>query len=761
MSLPSTARAGRWCAFTAIALTLAAVVGTLAQADPQRRPLVAALVVALLWGLGGALAVALLPLRGGAEPDEPAAAPAGVRLGTLMQLGGVPDQVARMTSAIAAAAGPVALVVPPGREVPVGLDPAVVVLGPDVDRHDQLLARFHRRCDAVLFASARALPAPGAVQAAAHIAEGADWVVGRAESLNRDRFGPIRRELLDARLRRRSSAAGLWCWEPDATVVATRLLREHPVPAGRPLGTWLRARAAEGAVGTAVDTTLTRRAAPVAAEGYWPDTTARQRAGVADLCDAALDRSLPARARTIAAGLAARALSGWSVLCWLAVLVLLAAGSPVRDGGGPLALGIGAALGLRWLAPHLAAGTRPSPLADLVAGLYALPGSLSATGSALRRRVRAPRHRVSTRPLVWLALVATAAAASVVLTARPGDGTARLAAAVAAALLVLLWVFTVRSLVERSWQRVGFRIPVDLPASVTGAEGDHGEGAWRLVDGAPAGFGLSGPPTGLVRGDEITVHVHRGAAADLVLHGTVAGTRHGGPGTELLGAELRTAEPGAAAWAQLLIEAADSGTEVAGPVVDEQPPERGWSRWADRLTIGLVVGASVAVLCTLALVLTGLRPLVIRSTSMEPTYHVGDVVLVADELAGEIREGQVVTRYDAPQAADSLTHRVRSVSRSGDVVRVETRGDANEGSEFWAAPAGRQVGVVVASVPAIGLPLVAVRSSGAVALVLAAVVVALIAVLLRPLWSRPRDETLSNDDALPMEPSTTDSGERS
>ena len=41
-----------------------------------------------------------------------------------------------------------------------------------------------------------------------------------------------------------------------------------------------------------------------------------------------------------------------------------------------------ASLVLRWLAPHLATGVRPSPLADLVAGLYAMPGSLSATGSA-------------------------------------------------------------------------------------------------------------------------------------------------------------------------------------------------------------------------------------------------------------------------------------------------------------------------------------------------------------------------------------------
>lgn len=772
MNISRAARAGRCCAVAASLTTCGAIALTVSLAAPQRWPLVVALVGALLWGLGGVSAVALIPTgRSGAASDRRVDHLDGdptddLRIGTLMHLGRVPDQVARMTSAIATTSGPVSLVVPPSRAVPVGLDPAVVVVESDRPDAPDTLAAFHERCDAVLVVSARAFPTTGCGDAARLFAQGASWVQGSAEPLNRDRFGPMGREALDAQLRKRAPAAGLWCWEPDATIVRTSLLQAHPPFPGRPLGSWLRERAAEGANGVTVDTALTRLAAPVAAEGYWPDTTARQCAGAADMSDAARSGPRPVRARAVAAGLLVRSLSGWSVLWWLAALVLLADGSPVRHGGGVLAALVIISVVLRWLAPRLATGTRPAPVADVVAGLYALPGSLAATVSAVTRRVRPPHRAVSTRPLAWLALVATAAAASVVLTAEPGDGAARVAAGVAAVLLVLTWVVTVRSLIERSWRRVGFRIPLDLPAIVGSESGSSSSPEWRVVDGGPGGFALAGPVTGYGQGDEVTVRVPQVDGDVLTLHGTIAGTREHGHGGELMGVELRTVEPGSAAWARTLTEAASRAPAAAAVApVDEQVEQNRWGHRIDRLAIGLVLVVSIAVVFTLGLVLVGLRPLVIRSGSMEPTYSAGDVVLVASEQAGDIRSGQVVTRFDAPEAADSLTHRVRQVTRTGDAVRVETRGDANDTSEVWSVPATQQVAVVVASVPAIGLPLTAVRSSIGWAAVVGALVLMVIGVLFRP---RRRstgqgplpDGSLKSTDELPTGSSMTIIGER-
>lgn len=771
MDAASRTQAGRWCAAVAVAATLAATATAVLLAEPARWPLVAVVVAALLWGLGGALAVLLT--RGPRVTRSPDNGHEQVRIGVAMHLGDVPDQVARTTSAIAATSHPVALVVPPGRQVPDGLEPTVVVVQPgDAGAVVDALEVLAGRSDAVLFCSARALPGPGCSDAARLLDAGAAWVTGAAEPLNRDRFGPTDRELLDARLRRRASSAGLWCWEPDATVVRTTLLVDHPFTAGRPLGSWLRDRAAEGATGATVDGPITRRAVPVAAEGYWPDTTARQRAAAADLSDAMCSATSGTRARAIAAALLVRALSGWSVLLWLAALVLLAGGSPLRHGA-PAFIALVVCSGvLRWLSPRLACGTRPTPAADLVAGMYALPGSLAATVSAVTRRVRPARWRVPTRPLVWFALVATVAAATVVLTARPGDDVARLAALLAAGLLVLLWVFTVRSLVERSWRRVGFRVPLDRPAVLEPASQDPpavSDVGWRVVDGSPGGIGLRGPTSGLGRGDDVTVAVPRPDAADVVLHGVVADRRGRAQGQEVLGVELRNVAPDAAAWAQVLIDGSSAPTRGARPTVgavhvDEQADGHRWGRRADRLAIGLVIVASLAVLLTLALVLAGFRPLVIRSGSMEPTYSVGDVVLVASEPAADVRVGQVVTRFDAPQAADSLTHRVQAVTRDGDRVHVTTQGDANASAERWTAPATQQVGVVVASVPAIGLPLTAVRSSTAWAVVVGVAVLAVIAVLFRPRGRRPDDVAadvgfLNPPDAVPTGSGTTTIGE--
>ena len=791
MTHPRTTRAGRWFAVAAILASLAAASVAIRLAAPGRWPLVAVIVLALLWGLGSSVAVALTgteapPFTGtDAVGERP-------RIGVVMHLGAVPDEVARTTSAVAAAAGPVALVVPPGRAVPPRLDPSVIVVADDdSDRSPHGTASapegtaaaveaLRERCEGVLMLSARALPGPALEQAALLLGDGASWVVGTTEPLNRDRFGPTRRERLDAALRRRLPSAGAWAWEPDATVVRTSLLAEHPPEPGVPMGSWLRQRAASGLTGATLDAPIARRAAPVAAEGYWPDTTARQRAAAADLCDASASSMLSARARLATGGLAVRALSGWSVALWLTALVLLADGSPVRSGTRALAALLGAALVLRWLAPRVATRTRPSPTKDLLAAVYALPGSLAATASALTRRVRPARRPFPTRPLVWLAMVATAAASSVMLTAAPGDGAARVAAGVSAVLLVMLWVFTVRALIERSWQRVGFRIPLDLPAFLegagTGGTGDaDGAGSdaasWRLVDGSPGGFALQGAITGLGRGDEITVRVPRSEhAADqygaaLELEGTVAGKRRGANGCEVLGVELRSVHPGTASWGAVLLEGASRVPTTDVPVVDEHGDEQRWARATDRLAIGLAVAISLAVVTVVTLVLVGIQPLIIRSGSMEPTYSVGDVVVVTPQRAGEVEPGEVVTRFDAPDAPDSLTHRVVEVLRDGDMVQITTRGDANDSSERWSTPTDRTLGVVVASVPAVGTPLSTVRSPAVGSAVVALAVLAMAALMVWPKRrgrsGTPRVEgSLTRSDGLPTETAPSTTGDR-
>ena len=716
----------RWVQGAAALLTAGLVVLTVATAVPGRLPAALVIALAVAWGAGGTVADLLAGrshtwaprTETETETDAPAVddGGTGARAGgftTLMRLGDVPDEIARTALAVAAGAGPVVLVVS-GPDAPDGLPPDVTVVHDDGGDGLAVAVRAVDT-DAVLVSSARALPCAEACRAAAaRLSGGADWVTGCSEPLNRDHFGPDRRDLVDGRLRRRLGDAGLWLWENDATLVRTALLAERPFRTDHPLGAWLRDRARDGHRGDHVDDALTLRALPVAAAGYWPDTSARQRAAAADLSDAVWRRGTPVRARSGAAALLVRALSGWSLVWWLAALVLVGDGFPVEVA--PIRYGtmLGVVLVLRWLALRWSVGVRPGPVADVLAALYAAPGSLAATGAALTGRVRRSRWPVPTRPLVWVALVATVVAANGLLSVQPGRGSSRVAAVASVAMLVLLWVFTVRSLVERTWDRTGFRVRVDLPASVTPSPTSAGPGSvtGAVVDASPGGLAFEGPPTGLARGDEVHLELTLGDGTLLEVGGTVASRRRR-PHLELLGVEIRTVAPDRGPWAAELVRAAGAHRPLDHPVVAERS---GSARsragtWLDRLVMAAVVLTSVVVVAALTLVLVGFRPLVIRSGSMMPTYTVGDVVLVETVRAAQLRPGEVSTRFDAPEAEDGLTHRVVSVREEGDRVVVTTRGDANDSNEVWTVPAVSSVGRVAASVPLVGRPATLVRSS--------------------------------------------------
>ncbi len=735
---------GRTIQIISALATAVLVAVTLVRAEPGSRAGAILIALAVAWGAAGT--VADLISAGPPVAVEPPEDPDELEpVTTVSRLGDEPSAIARTTVALAAAAGPTVVVARADR-VPDGLPDDVHVVefqapaGIGTALHE---AADHVSTTGMLQVSGRAIvDGPAGRTAASHLQTGSSWVTGRAELLNRDRLGSTAREQLDAVLRRRASTIGLWLWEPDATIVRSDEIRDHPIDPAAPYGAWLRDRVRAGGRGTAVDDTLVFRCAPVSARGYWPDTVVRQRGAAADLADAAWRNGSPARARLCAAALLARALSGWSVLLWLAALVLASDGFPVQMAPVAYVGTVIAVAVLRWAGLRRATGMPLRPVADVMSAINALPGSVAATGSAIRRRVRAPRWPVPTRPLVWFALLATAASGYGLVTADPEAGGSRLVAAVSIVLLGLLWAFTVRSLVERNWERTGFRVRMHRAATL-----EPGGFVGTIVDGSPGGFAFEGARTGLGPGDEVELTAPTaGTSPALVLQGTVASRRRRA-GSELLGVELHAIEPDAGTWAKELIAGARSAAPRR-PVDTDVRAARRWTDVADRLAVGAVLVTSLVILGALVLVLLGFRPLVIRSGSMEPAYQIGDVVLVESVPADRLRVGDVATRFDDPDAADSLTHRVRSIRTDGDLVTVETRGDANESSEVFTVPGADRMGVVVARVPAIGRPLTLVRTSGgwlAVGLGLMAVFVALL-VVPRAVRHRRRKRRPADDD---------------
>jgi signal peptidase len=127
-----------------------------------------------------------------------------------------------------------------------------------------------------------------------------------------------------------------------------------------------------------------------------------------------------------------------------------------------------------------------------------------------------------------------------------------------------------------------------------------------------------------------------------------------------------------------------------------RPPRR---RWVDHLlTVAALLGLAMTAVTVLA-AQTGLRPLVVRSGSMEPTIPTGSMVLVRTVPAAAIRAGDVVA-VERPDRT-RVTHRVVSVEHRGATASLVLRGDANTDPDPEPVVVAR-AGRLVATAPLLG-----------------------------------------------------------
>ncbi len=128
-------------------------------------------------------------------------------------------------------------------------------------------------------------------------------------------------------------------------------------------------------------------------------------------------------------------------------------------------------------------------------------------------------------------------------------------------------------------------------------------------------------------------------------------------------------------------------------------PKTAASRLADvLLTLASVLGLVVLGITVTAHV-TGLRPLVVKSGSMEPTIPTGGMVLVRTIPAADVRVGDVVA-VERPDRT-RVTHRVTGIVLEGATAQLTLKGDANEDPDPLPV-AVASAGKLVASVPSIG-----------------------------------------------------------
>jgi signal peptidase len=136
----------------------------------------------------------------------------------------------------------------------------------------------------------------------------------------------------------------------------------------------------------------------------------------------------------------------------------------------------------------------------------------------------------------------------------------------------------------------------------------------------------------------------------------------------------------------------------------------------------------------------GMRSFTVMSGSMQPTIHVGDVVIDKKIRPLDARPGDVVTFSDPTGRKRLITHRIRSIRVQGNTVQVVTKGDANNTVERWAVPANGRIGRVELRVWKLGYPLVYAHSRYGLIGFVAIPALLLCLVELRKIWARPPRE---------------------
>lgn len=147
----------------------------------------------------------------------------------------------------------------------------------------------------------------------------------------------------------------------------------------------------------------------------------------------------------------------------------------------------------------------------------------------------------------------------------------------------------------------------------------------------------------------------------------------------------------------------------------------------------------------------GVRTLVEQSESMAPVITTGDLIVSRDTPAVDAAPGEVITFPDVTRPGVTLTHRVVSVRRVGDVLVFDTQGDANTGHEQWTAGPRATIGRTVTVVPRAGT-LLGWMTDPVVASVLTGLLVTTIVLLLTGGFRRRTPEPTEPAARQPAEP---------
>lgn len=174
------------------------------------------------------------------------------------------------------------------------------------------------------------------------------------------------------------------------------------------------------------------------------------------------------------------------------------------------------------------------------------------------------------------------------------------------------------------------------------------------------------------------------------------------------------------------------------------------TNWA--ATIILVV-ALFALVALGSAILMGLKPAVVKTGSMKPSYPPGSLILVKPTPANQLKLGQVITFTDPDKPARGLvTHRIVKIEHKDGAPIFTTQGDANPAPDTWRLKLSSDAGLMTYSVPQVGRLSFLVRTKQGYMFLLGIPVLLLSLMALARIWAPPTDPDPYGMAAFPPPP---------
>ncbi|WP_282138520.1 signal peptidase I [Rossellomorea aquimaris] len=119
------------------------------------------------------------------------------------------------------------------------------------------------------------------------------------------------------------------------------------------------------------------------------------------------------------------------------------------------------------------------------------------------------------------------------------------------------------------------------------------------------------------------------------------------------------------------------------------------------LLIMMIIGSIfISLNSSKPLSLFGYKPLTVLSNSMAPTFEAGDVIIIREMDADDLKEGDIISYYN--QEKNLITHRITSIVGEDGVKHFYTQGDNNNTVDEDVTTANEIVGKELFHIPNMG-----------------------------------------------------------